>query len=106
MRVTKPNLFELLTRKEIQVLTLLAGGMSNLQIANRLNKSPRTVEQQRYAIHRKVGTQSIAELTHLALRAGLIELLEFEALTVKPMEPALPLRMPVVPAPKPEPVAA
>jgi len=58
-----------LTRREIEVLALVADGMSNTAIAERLFLSRRTVEKHVEHLLAKTGTQNRAQLVSFALRA-------------------------------------
>ncbi len=55
------------TQREVDILKLLAQGMSNKQIARELGSSPNTVRNQVHAVFRKAG---VVNRTELALRAG------------------------------------
>ena len=55
-----------LTDREIEVMALLVDGMTNVQIAERLGISPRTVEVHKARIMAKLGTRNLAELLRLA----------------------------------------
>ncbi len=68
-----PGLAEL-TRREREVLILIAQGLSNKEIALNLNVGVRTVETHRERIMRKLGIHSVAGLTRFALAKGLITL--------------------------------
>ncbi len=57
-----------LTAREIEVLGLLAGGMSNKGIAQQLFLSVRTVERHVANIYRKIGAGNKADATAYALR--------------------------------------
>ena len=61
-----------LSRRELQVLKLIADGFSNKLIAEQLGISVRTVETHRERIMRKLGVQGTAGLTKWALVHGLI----------------------------------
>jgi len=63
-----------LTKREREVLTLLAEGLSNKEVACRLDVGVRTVETHRERIMRKLGVHSVAGLTRFALAKGLITL--------------------------------
>ncbi|HMB68549.1 MAG TPA: response regulator transcription factor [bacterium] len=63
-----------LSMRERQVLTGLAEGSSNQQIADRLGLSRKTVETHRAKIIRKTGIRSIAGMTKFAIRIGLTSL--------------------------------
>jgi DNA-binding NarL/FixJ family response regulator len=58
-----------LTRRERQVLSGVAEGSTNKQIAVALGLSPRTVESYRESLMRKLGVYTVAGLTRLALEA-------------------------------------
>ena len=61
-----------ITRRERQVLVLLAEGLSVRQAAERLCLSPRTVDSHRSNLMKKLGIHKIVDLVRLALREGLI----------------------------------
>ena len=63
-----------LSRREREVLQLLAEGGSTAQIAERLHLSVKTVETHRKRIMDKLGLRSIAELTKYAIREGITAL--------------------------------
>jgi DNA-binding NarL/FixJ family response regulator len=63
-----------LSRREREVLQLLAEGGSTVQIAERLHLSVKTVETHRKRIMDKLGLRSIAELTKYAIREGITAL--------------------------------
>jgi DNA-binding NarL/FixJ family response regulator len=60
-----------LTMRERQVLELAAQGSSNTEIAALLNISPKTAENHRTNLMRKLGVHSAAELVALVLRENL-----------------------------------
>jgi DNA-binding NarL/FixJ family response regulator len=66
--------YETLTRREQQILRLLAEGRSVGAIATDLYISRKTVENHRSNICSKLGLANMAELVHYAVRMGLIEL--------------------------------
>lgn len=63
-----------LSERERQVLRLLALGHSAKEVAAQLAISVKTVETHRARLCAKVATHSVADLTRLAVRAGLVEL--------------------------------
>jgi DNA-binding NarL/FixJ family response regulator len=63
-----------LTRREIEVLQLLAEGLPNKSIAQRLSISGQTVKFHVASICGKLGASNRTEAVHLALRRGLINL--------------------------------
>jgi DNA-binding NarL/FixJ family response regulator len=60
-----------LSRREREVLQLLAEGQTTKQVAASLNVSPKTVETHRRNIMDKLDLYSIAELTRYAIREGI-----------------------------------
>ena len=60
-----------LTRRELEVLRLIAAGKSNREIAKTLYLSPRTAERHVANIYLKLGTHSKAEAAAYALRHNL-----------------------------------
>lgn len=62
-----------LTRREIEVLTFLAAGKSNKEVAAILEISVRTVETHRANLMIKLGIHSVAELARFAIRNKLLE---------------------------------
>lgn len=62
-----------LTPREREVLQLLAQGLTSKEVAARLGVAPSTVESHRRQIMSKLSARSIAEMTRIAIRAGLIE---------------------------------
>ena len=66
------NALEELTPREAEVLELLAGGLSNDEIADQLVISPHTVARHRENLMRKLGLHSKSELVKYAIRKGII----------------------------------
>ncbi len=62
-----------LTPRENEVLTLLADGSSNAEIAADLSISPKTVSRHRENIMRKLNLHSRTELVKYAIRKGIIQ---------------------------------
>lgn len=62
-----------LTEREHEVLTHLAEGISNDEIAKALVISPKTVERHRENIMRKLSLHSRSELVRYAIRKGIIK---------------------------------
>ena len=61
-----------LTEKEIEVIALIAGGLSSNDIAAKLGRSVKTVESHRSNISKKLGINNVASLTRYAIRNGFI----------------------------------
>jgi len=62
-----------LTDRELQVLKLVARGMTNQQIGDRMNISPRTVDTHRRHIMEKLDLHNAAALSHYASKKGLMD---------------------------------
>ncbi len=63
-----------LTDREREVLIMLARGLSTKEIASALGIGTRTVETHRANLMRKLGVRSVALLTQMAIREGIVEL--------------------------------
>jgi len=61
-----------LTDREREVLTLIARGLSTKEIASELSIGTRTVETHRANLMRKLGVKSVALLTQVAIREGIV----------------------------------
>ena len=64
---------EKLTPREREVLVGIARGLTSKEIGSQFNISARTVETHRAALMRKLDVRSIALLTQLAIKEGLVE---------------------------------
>jgi DNA-binding NarL/FixJ family response regulator len=62
-----------LTNRELQVLLLIADGMSSRQIASTCQISVRTVESHRVNLMRKLDVRKLSDLVRIAIREGIIE---------------------------------
>lgn len=60
--------------REVEVLQLIAEGLTSGEIATRLHISTNTVDTHRRNIMKKIDLHSVAELTKYAIREGLVEL--------------------------------
>ncbi len=65
---------DLLSPREREVLQLIAEGVKTNDIASRLNVSIKTISTHRQQIMTKLGVNSVAELTIMALKEGMINL--------------------------------
>jgi len=68
-----PGLPDDLTKREVDILRLIALGFTNVEVAQQLFISRRTVESHRARIHEKLRLSSRAELVRYALDHGLVE---------------------------------
>ena len=66
--------YDALTAREQEVMVLLAEGLSSPQVAEKLFISPKTVENHRANIMRKLGIHSTIELVRQAAKLGLIDI--------------------------------
>ncbi len=69
-----PDKYEILTRREREVLHLSAEGLNNREIGDRLSISHRTVETHRANLMHKLGLDSQTDLVRYALKHGIIPL--------------------------------
>ena len=72
----RPDVFVMdvgLSEREVEVLGLIAIGLTNAEIAERLIDSVRTVETHRAHIQQKLDVRTRAELVRVARGAGLLE---------------------------------
>ena len=72
-RETTSKLLDGLTEREHEVLTELAAGASNDEIATQLGISSKTVNRHRENLMRKLNLHSRAELVKYAIRKGIIQ---------------------------------
>jgi DNA-binding NarL/FixJ family response regulator len=70
----KTSGYDALTLREQEVLVMLAEGLSSKQIADKLFISPKTAENHRSSIMRKLGLHSAIELARYAAKIGLIDI--------------------------------
>jgi two-component system response regulator NreC len=70
----EPAVYDGLTSRQREVLTLIAEGLSNQEIAKDLDISVRTVERHRENIMQRLDLHSCVDLVKYALRKGLIRL--------------------------------
>ena len=59
---------DLLTPREREIIQVIAEGLSNKQIALKLNISVKTVETHRTALMHKIGARTVAEVVRYAIR--------------------------------------
>src|SRR5690606_3956024 len=70
-----PALLDSLSEREMQVMLMVANCESVNDIAERLHLSPKTVNTYRYRIFEKLGISSDVEMTVLAIRHGMIDVM-------------------------------
>jgi two-component system invasion response regulator UvrY len=72
-RGKEPSLLGTLTAREMQIMLMITSGQGNQQISDSLFLSPKTVSTYRHRLYEKLSVSNDVELTHLAIRHGLIE---------------------------------
>lgn len=65
--------FDSLSQRELQVMLMVTQGQKIQEIAEMLCLSPKTVSTYRYRLFDKLDVKSDVELTHLAMRHGMID---------------------------------
>lgn len=66
------SMIDSLSRRELQVLIMIAQGLKNNAISEKLNLSPKTVSTYRKRLHEKLGVSSDVEIHRLAIQYGLV----------------------------------
>lgn len=61
-----------LSKREMEILSLIAGSLRNKEIAEKLGLSVRTVETHRSRIMKKLGVDNVASLTRYAVSLGIV----------------------------------
>lgn len=61
-----------LTRREMEVVRLVSEDLSNMEISERLNISPTTVETHRRNLMKKIGVNTVVGLVRWGLKNGLV----------------------------------
>lgn len=72
----KKNPFDKLSQREVQVMMMVTEGYKLQDISDTLCLSPKTVSTYRYRLYEKLGVENDVELTHLAIRHGMIDRLQ------------------------------
>jgi len=63
----------LLDERSLEIFTLMAEGLTNAEIAERLDVSSKTISNASQAVKEKLGVHRPADITRLAVRHGLIQ---------------------------------
>ncbi|OOE88523.1 UvrY/SirA/GacA family response regulator transcription factor [Salinivibrio sharmensis] len=67
------NPFKELSERELQIMLMITKGQKVTDISEQLSLSPKTVNSYRYRLFSKLGINGDAELTHLAIRHGMLD---------------------------------
>jgi two-component system invasion response regulator UvrY len=73
LRGKEPSVLGRLTAREMQIMMMIISGQGNQQISDALFLSPKTVSTYRHRVFDKLAVSNDVELTHLAMRHGLLE---------------------------------
>jgi two-component system, NarL family, invasion response regulator UvrY len=65
--------FDVISERELQVLLMITAGQKVQDISEKLCLSPKTVNTYRYRLFEKLNVTTDVELTHLAMRHGLLD---------------------------------
>ena len=65
--------FSVLSERELQIMIMITKGQRVVDISEQLNLSPKTINSYRYRLFDKLGIQGDVELTHLAIRHGMLD---------------------------------
>ncbi|WP_026960580.1 MULTISPECIES: UvrY/SirA/GacA family response regulator transcription factor [Aliagarivorans] len=67
------NPFDALSERELQIMLMITRGEKVNDISEQLSLSPKTVNSYRYRLFEKLSIKGDVELTHLAIRHGMID---------------------------------
>jgi len=70
---TEDNPFKALSERELQIMLMITKGQKVSEISEQLNLSPKTVNSYRYRLFSKLHISGDVELTHLAIRHGMLD---------------------------------
>jgi len=72
------SVLDQLSERELQVTQMLGRGIRVAEIAEHLNISTKTVNTFRYRIFEKLGVVGDVALSHVAIKAGIVDIMNFE----------------------------
>lgn len=67
------SIFDKLSERELQVLLMITQGLDAQQISEKLCLSAKTIHSYRYRLFEKLKVHNDVELTHLAIRHGIVD---------------------------------
>ncbi len=70
---TQDNPFQTLSERELQIMMMITTGQKVNDISEQLSLSPKTVNSYRYRLFSKLEVSGDVELTHLAIRHGILD---------------------------------
>jgi DNA-binding NarL/FixJ family response regulator len=62
-----------LTARQVEVLRMIGKGMTRVQIAKEISRSPKTVDAHQHRLMLRLGVDTRADLMRLAIREGLAQ---------------------------------
>ena len=65
--------FGVLSERELQIMIMITKGQRVVDISEQLNLSPKTINSYRYRLFDKLDVHGDVELTHLAIRYGMLD---------------------------------
>ncbi|WP_028865231.1 UvrY/SirA/GacA family response regulator transcription factor [Psychromonas aquimarina] len=65
--------FSVLSERELQIMMMITKGQRVVDISEQLHLSPKTINSYRYRLFDKLGVNGDVELTHLAIRYGMLD---------------------------------
>lgn len=77
---------DLLSERELQVMMMITQGLRVQDISDKLCLSPKTVNSYRYRLFDKLDVASDVELTHLAIRHGILDTASLDAMSLETTE--------------------
>jgi two-component system invasion response regulator UvrY len=72
-RAGQPDALSLLTAREMQIMMMITSGQSTQDMSDSLFLSPKTISTYRRRLFEKLGVSNDVELTHYAIRNGLVD---------------------------------
>ncbi|MCG7529897.1 UvrY/SirA/GacA family response regulator transcription factor [Psychrobium sp. MM17-31] len=72
-RPSQDNPFQTLSERELQIMMMITTGQKVNDISEQLSLSPKTVNSYRYRLFTKLEVSGDVELTHLAIRHGILD---------------------------------
>ncbi|AGH80693.1 LuxR family transcriptional regulator [Psychromonas sp. CNPT3] len=63
----------MLSERELQIMMMITKGQRVVDISEQLNLNPKTINSYRYRLFEKLGINGDVELTHLAIRYGMLD---------------------------------